>query len=62
MSQAKTLRDSEQTRFDIGESSLFLVNSRELSYLTYKKKLAEIEAKFYITDSKINWLYGFLYL
>ena len=56
--QEKLLRDSEQTRFDIGESSLFLVNSREISYLTYKIKLAEIEAKVKITEAKWLWLFS----
>ena len=56
--QAKLLRDSEQTRFDIGESSLFLVNSREISYLTYKIKLAEVEAKVKITEAKWLWLFS----
>lgn len=58
VSQAKNLRDSEQTRFEIGESSLFLVNSRELSYLSYKTKLAEIEAKLFVTEAKLKWLYS----
>lgn len=56
--QAKRLRDSEQTRFEIGESSLFLVNSRELSYLQYKMKLVELEAKMKITEAKWQWLFS----
>lgn len=56
--QAKTLRDSEQTRFEIGESSLFLVNSREMSYLQYKMKLVELEAKMKITEGKWLWLFS----
>lgn len=54
--QAKTLRDSEQIRFEIGESSLFLVNSRELSYLSYKATLAELEAKLKISEAKWKWI------
>jgi len=56
--QAKRLRDSEQTRFEIGESSLFLVNSREMSYLQYKMKLVELEAKMKITEAKWQWLFS----
>lgn len=58
VNQGKLLRDSEQTRFDIGESSLFLVNSREISYLTFKVKLAEIEAKMKISEAKWLWLFS----
>jgi outer membrane protein TolC len=56
--QGKLLRDSEQTRFEIGESSLFLVNSREISYLTFKVKLAEIEAKMKVNEAKWLWLFS----
>jgi outer membrane protein TolC len=56
--QAKKLRDSEQTRFEIGESSLFLVNTREMSYLQYKMKLVELEAKMKITEAKWLWLFS----
>jgi outer membrane protein TolC len=58
VSQGKLLRDSEQKRFEIGESSLFLVNSREISYLTFKVKLAEIEAKMKISEAKWLWLFS----
>lgn len=54
--QTKKLRDSEQTRFEIGESSLFLVNSREMSYLQYKMKLVELESKMKIMEAKWLWL------
>lgn len=55
---AKLLRDSEQTRFEIGESSLFLVNSREIAYLQYKMKLAELEAKIKINEAKWLWIFS----
>jgi outer membrane protein TolC len=58
VNQGKILRDSEQKRFEIGESSLFLVNSREISYLTFKVKLAEIEAKMKISEAKWLWLFS----
>jgi outer membrane protein TolC len=54
--QAKQLRDSEQIRFQIGESSLFLVNTREMSYLQMNMKLVEIESKLKITEAKWLWL------
>lgn len=56
--QSKMLLDSEQTRFDIGESSLFLVNIREMNYLQYQMKLVELEAKMKILETKWLWLFS----
>lgn len=56
--QSKMLLDSEQTRFDIGESSLFLVNIREMNYLQYQMKLIELEAKMKILEAKWLWLFS----
>ena len=39
------LLDSERQLFDAGESSLFLVNSRELGYINAQLKLTELTAK-----------------
>lgn len=43
--QYAQLLAAERTRFDNGESSLFLVNSRELKYLEARAKRIELEAK-----------------
>lgn len=42
------LQTGEQRKFDNGESSLFLVNSRESSYINGRIKLAELEIKIYL--------------
>ncbi len=39
------LLDGEKQKFDAGESSLFMVNSRELGYINTKLKLIELLAK-----------------
>lgn len=44
--QTNTLLDAEEIKFEMGESSLFLVNSRELSYITTSVKYFQIEYKF----------------
>lgn len=56
--QSNMLLNSEQTRFDIGESSLFLVNIREMNYLQYQMKLVELEAKMKILETKWLWLFS----
>lgn len=58
---AKKLRDSELTLFEAGESSLFLINSREQNYLNYKNKQVEIEIKLRLNQLKLKWLVNQLY-
>ncbi|MBC7923609.1 MAG: TolC family protein [Ferruginibacter sp.] len=41
----RTLLEAEQQKFDIGESSLFLVNSRETKLIDLQLKLEELRAK-----------------
>jgi outer membrane protein TolC len=55
---SRRLRDAEQIRFELGESSLFLVNSREMSYLSSRIKLAEYESKLKISEAKWKWIAG----
>jgi outer membrane protein TolC len=45
------LLEVEKIKFDIGESSVFMVNSRENKYLEAQKKLIEFIAKFQIAKS-----------
>jgi outer membrane protein TolC len=40
------LRDGEQIRFENGESTVFLLNSREASLVNARLKLAELQAKY----------------
>lgn len=53
---AKKLRDAELTRFNSGESSLFLINTREQSYLSAENKYVELEVKYAINSLKLKWL------
>lgn len=45
VTNASLLRDAEETRFQAGESSLFLVNQRERALIEARVKLAELHAK-----------------
>jgi hypothetical protein len=53
---SKKMRDAELIKFDLGESSLFLVNSRELKYLESKSKGVELMAKYRSYHAQLNWL------
>jgi outer membrane protein TolC len=52
----RKLRDAELIHFDLGESSQFLVNSREQTYLSSENKLVEAEIKFLVTSLKMKWM------
>ena len=54
----KRLLNGENARFTIGESSLFLINSRELRYIEAQQKLAELRAKFFKSYAGIQWASG----
>lgn len=41
----QALLEAERTKFDIGESSVFLLNSRENKYLQSRKKVVEMQEK-----------------
>lgn len=55
------LLTGEQRKFDNGESSLFLVNSRESSYINGRIELAELEIKNIFALLKISHSLGNLY-
>lgn len=48
----------EDTRFKAGESTLFLLNSRENKVLEALQKLTELRAKFYKTQAAVQWAAG----
>ncbi len=48
----------EDTRFKAGESSLFLLNSRENKQLEALQKLVELKTKFYKTRQALLWASG----
>lgn len=50
------LLNAEETRFSNGESSLFLINSRENKLLEAKEKNLEIKTKFVKSYNKLKWL------
>jgi outer membrane protein TolC len=55
---AALLLDAEEELFDNGESSLFMINSRELKYLEVRVKQVELASKVEISKSELN--YGLL--
>jgi outer membrane protein TolC len=52
----------EQQKFNTGESSLFLINSREVSLIQAELKLVELLTKFNIADNGLIWASGTLHL
>lgn len=50
------LLNAEETRFSNGESSLFLINSRENKLLEAQEKNLELKAKFLKSYNKLKWL------
>ncbi len=55
---ARLLRDAEQTRFFAGESSFFLVNTREVALINAQIKLAELYAKYAKVKAELYWSAG----
>ncbi len=49
---------AEETKFSIGESSLFLLNSRENKVLETKQKLLELKTKFFKSLVALEWAAG----
>jgi outer membrane protein TolC len=52
------LRNGEQIRFESGESTIFLINSREASLLSARLKLAELQAKYAQTQAQLRYAAG----
>ncbi|UOQ74908.1 TolC family protein [Hymenobacter cellulosilyticus] len=55
---AERLRQGEQIRFENGESSVFLLNTREASLVSARVKLAELQAKYAQTQATLRWAAG----
>jgi outer membrane protein TolC len=55
---ADLLLTAEETRFESGESSLFLVNQRERSLIEAKAKLVELTAKYAKAKYQLQWASG----
>ena len=54
------LLSAEEMKFSIGESSLFLLNSRENKVLETKQKLLEVKTKFFKSLVALQWAAGTL--
>jgi outer membrane protein TolC len=50
----------EMEKFKVGESTLFVLNNRELKVLESRQKLAELKAKFFKTSYAVEWAAGLL--
>ena len=55
------LLDGERIKFDIGESSLFLINSRESSLIDARLKIISLVSKFNISSAGISYAAGSLF-
>ena len=58
VSNYNRLLAGERQKFNIGESSLFLVNSRETKLIEARLKLMELQAKYRIAQTAILWASG----
>lgn len=56
----KLLFETENMKFQMGESSLFLINSRELKFIETEQKNIALKAKFYLSIYKNLWAMGSL--
>ena len=54
----RRMLNAEQTRFENGESSLFLVNSRQLKLIDAELKLLQTRVKFQKTGFALRWALG----
>ncbi len=60
LSANKLLFDTENTKFQMGESSLFLINNRELKFIETEQKHIALKTKFYLSIYKNLWAMGSL--
>ena len=56
----KLLFDTENIKFQMGESSLFLINSRELKFIETEQKHIALKSKLYLSIYKNLWAMGSL--
>jgi outer membrane protein TolC len=57
----QALQRGEEIRFQVGESSLFLINTRENKTLEALQKLQELKAKYFKTANTLQWAAGLLF-
>lgn len=56
----KQLLDAENIKFSMGESSMFLVNAREIKLIESEQKLIALKTKFFISIIANQWAAGLL--
>ena len=56
----QVLQRGEETKFQAGESSLFLINARENKTLEALQKLQELKIKYFKTENSLQWAAGLL--
>jgi len=52
------LLEAEREKFRIGESSIFLINSRETKLFDAQLKLAELRSKYQLSQVQLQWIAG----
>jgi outer membrane protein TolC len=58
VNNAVLMRNGELAKFESGESSIFLINTREMSLLNHSLKLAEMQAKYMKAKALMQWSAG----
>ncbi len=58
VNNAVLMRNGELAKFESGESSIFLINTREMSLLNHSVKLAEMQAKYLKAQALMQWSAG----
>ncbi|HBF19751.1 MAG TPA: transporter [Cryomorphaceae bacterium] len=53
-----SLLEGERTMFDAGESSLFMINSRESAYINSRIKLIQLVSKNQVANAKVKYALG----
>lgn len=56
----RRLLEVELSKFGIGESSLFLINSREVNYLNTRLQIIKLELQKQEVLAQLKWVYGIL--
>jgi len=54
----RRLADAEQIKFDIGESSIFLMNEREKKWVEAKQKLIKLQSQYFKSRAGFYWSVG----
>ena len=54
----RLLLKAEESRFSVGESSMFLVNARENNLIAANQKLIDLKAKFFKSIIGVQWAMG----